>query len=111
MILLEGKPSVHNLRIWDQTCLKYSKFKKKNILISFSFISATGATRSQRFQKAFKDWICGTTEKPKQMTEFDIIQLRHKLTSIDEKPFYRNLLNGIAVLMSLLTAFLIGCFH
>jgi len=45
------------------------------------------------------------------MTEFDIIQLRHKMTSIDEKPFYRNLLNAVAILMSLLTAFLIGCFR
>ena len=39
MISLEGKPSVHNLRIWDQTCLKYSKLKKKKFNLVFIYFS------------------------------------------------------------------------
>ncbi|CAG2233356.1 SGLT4 [Mytilus edulis] len=67
----------------------------------------------QRFCKAFKDWVCGTTDevhKHQYLTQREIIHLRKKMKSIDETALYRKVLNGAAIIMSLLTAFLIGKF-
>ncbi|VDH92467.1 solute carrier family 5 (sodium/glucose cotransporter), member 9 [Mytilus galloprovincialis] len=67
----------------------------------------------QRFCKAFKDWVCGTTDevhKHQYLTQREIIHLRKKMKSIDETALYRKVLNGAAIIMCLLTAFLIGKF-
>ncbi|XP_052076861.1 sodium/glucose cotransporter 4-like isoform X1 [Mytilus californianus] len=65
-----------------------------------------------RLRKACKDWVCGTVEDSKKyLTHEEQLKLRQKMTSLEEKPLYRKLLNIAAILVAIFTTFLIGFFY
>lgn len=62
--------------------------------------------------QACKNWLCGTVEDArKYLTVEEKLRLREKMTSIEEKPGQRALLNTIAILVAVFTAFLLGFFN
>lgn len=65
-----------------------------------------------RIRMACKDWVCGTVEDSKKyLTSEEKIQLRKKMTSLEEKSIHRKILNIAAILVAIVTTFLIGFFH
>ncbi|VDH92466.1 sodium/glucose cotransporter 4-like isoform X2 [Mytilus galloprovincialis] len=65
-----------------------------------------------RLRKSCKDWVCGTVEDSKKyLTQEEQQQLRTKMTSLEEKPLYRKLLNIAAIIVAIFTTFLIGFFY
>jgi hypothetical protein len=54
-----------------------------------------------RIRMACKDWVCGTVEDSKKyLTTEEKIQLRKKMTSLEEKSIHRKILNIAALLVA-----------
>ncbi|XP_078323600.1 sodium/glucose cotransporter 4-like isoform X2 [Crassostrea virginica] len=65
-----------------------------------------------RFKTICKNWVCGTDEDAKMhVTAQELKELRRKMTSLEETSLHRKILNASAIVVGVITVFLLGYFH
>nr|XP_022321247.1 sodium/glucose cotransporter 4-like isoform X2 [Crassostrea virginica] len=65
-----------------------------------------------RFKIICKNWVCGTDEDAKMhVTAQELKELRRKMTSLEETSLHRKILNASAIVVGVITVFLLGYFH
>ncbi|KAL3880040.1 hypothetical protein ACJMK2_032312 [Sinanodonta woodiana] len=62
--------------------------------------------------KRMYHWLCGISDKPRpKLTEDEKVLIRKKMTSISEKPFWKSLMNVLAIIVAIGTTFMLGFFN
>lgn len=55
------------------------------------------------------NWVCGISDKPKpKITPEEKALIRKKMTSLDEDPYWSKIVNIVAIVAAVVTAFLLG---